>query len=140
MKLLQWVLIIPVFKKLIDIVDQKTIYLVLMNLFFILSLVWVAILYLGKGIRIDPKIFREKITKNIIISISAILLLTWVFLVSDLFFYIRENQVSPMMESIANTPFCFAFFYCLFGPLLFGICLSVLVQTIVVGISNTQKK
>jgi hypothetical protein len=75
MKLLQWVLIIPVFKKLIDIVDQKTIYLVLMNLFFILSLVWVAILYLGKGIRIDPKIFREKITKNIIISISAILLL-----------------------------------------------------------------
>jgi len=133
---MEWVLIIPVFLKLIDVVDQRSLYLILMNLFIPLCIIWVVILYSGKGIKIDQKRFGIKLKENVIISISAIILLIWAFLLSDFFFYIRENQVSPILDTIAKSLYCFGFFYCVFGPLLFGICLSVLVQAIVAGIKE----
>jgi hypothetical protein len=139
-KIMQWVLIIPVFKRLIDVVDQRTLYLVLMNVFILLSIIWVFILYFGNGIRIYPEKFGERIRESVLVIVLTIILLAWVFLFSNIFFYIRDNQISSIMTSIAQSPYCFGFFYCALGSILFGLCFAVLAKTIVVAVSKSKKK
>jgi hypothetical protein len=139
-KLMQWVLVIPVFQRLIDVVDQRTLYLVLMNLFVLFSIIWAFILYFGNGIRIYPEKFGERIRESVLVIGLAIILLTWAFLFSNIFFYIRDNQASSIMTSIAQSPYCFGFFYCAFGAILFGLCFAVLAKAIVVAVRKSKKK
>ena len=120
----------PVFRRVFEIVDQKMLYLVLMNGFVFLGLFWTLILYFTKSIKIDTETFQKRARVSLIVISVALVLFIWVFFFSNFFFYIRDNQPSAIMTAIARSPYCFAFFYCGCAPLLFGIVISVLVKVI----------
>ena len=127
---MRWILILPVFRRLFEIVDQETLYLALMNGFVLLSLFWTLMLYFTKSIKIDTETFQKRLRVNLIVISAALVLFIWLFFFSNFLFYIRDNQPSATMMAIARSPYCFAFFYCGCAPLLFGIAISVLIKII----------